>query len=348
MVKTILTFFVILTTLTFSMKLFYKIPNDIIAGNKSQIVLTLMDDFEMLYMGEAVISPSSGEILTKNPVEFDMGSAIMDYKAPQSPGKVEFKVNVQDEMLKFSVEVLPDYTAMKEQFFEVKEFGGYVSVKRKGEDLYKPVSSGEKLFEGDQLQVLEDSYAVLEGPGGNQIEIAPNSEVLIKKVRSDSKTVFIRIEVVKGEVVSKVMKEMFNTVLLVDSQSVTAGVRGTILGVEADDDLSIRNYEGEVWVRTNGMYMDLPQMMMMKFGKDTLREFDRAQKEMMRRFNELEKDIMNGFEEQAKQLLSNFGMEESFRIDMRQFVKPLDKQLKTFDDMINSLRKRWRKRKGGD
>ena len=346
MVKTVFTFFLILATLTFSMKLFYKVPKDIIAGSRAQIILTLMDDFGMLYMGDAEISTSAGKVLTKNPVEFDMGSAMLDYEAPRKSGKVDFKVKAQGENLGFSVEVLPDYTAMKEQFFEVKDFGGYVSVKRKGKDFYKPISSGEKLFEGDQLQVLEDSYAVLEGPGGNQIEIAPNSEVLIKKVRSDSKTVFIRIEVVKGEVVSKVVKEMFNTVLLVDSQSVTAGVRGTVLGVEVSDGLSIRNYEGEVWVRTNGEYLELPQMKMMRFGKETLGKFERAQREMMRQFDEMEKDIMSGFEEQARQLLSNFGMEESFRIDMRQFVKPLDKSLKSFDEMINSLRKRWRRRGG--
>ena len=346
MVKTVFTFFLVLATLTFSMKLFYKVPNDVISGSDSQIILTLMDDFGMFYMGNADISASRGEVLSENPMEFDMGSAIVKYRAPVKTGKVDFKLKVQGEELTFSVEVLPDYTSMKEQSFEVKEFGGYVSVKRKGKDLYKPVSSGEKLFEGDQLQVLEDSYAILEGPGGNQIEIAPNSEVLIKKVRSDSKTVFIRIEVVKGEVVSKVIKEMFNTVLLVDSQSVTAGVRGTILGVEVTDGLSIRNYEGEVWVRTNGEYMDLSQMKMMRFGRETLKEFDRAQKEMMRRFSEMEKEMMSGFEEQARQLLSNFGMEESMKIDMRQFVKPLDKQLSTFDDMINSLKKRWRTRGG--
>ncbi len=345
--KALASLVIFLALFAFSFDVYCKVPDDVIAGRKSDIVVTLVDELSMPYMGQAEILPSGGELLSENPVEFDMGSVILKYKAPDKAGEVRFEISVEGEMPSFSVEVLPDYTSMKSQYFEIAEFGGHVSMERKGKNLYEGVSSGEKLFEGDRLQVLKESYAILEGPGGNRIEIAPNSMILVEKVRSDSKTVFIRIEVIKGEVVSRVTEELFNTVLLLDGKSVTAGVRGTILGMEvSSDEVDVRNFEGKVWVKAAGEFYDLPRMKMMRFGKNALVQFERVQKETMERFERMEREIMKGFEQRAKQLLSTFGMEEMFRIDMRDFTRPIDKNIKSFDEMINGLRKKWRKRNG--
>ena len=336
----------ILPALLIAHEVFLSFPEDPIAGRTVEMILTIFDN-SFPFMGKAELHPSAGKF-SENRVEFVGGSALLKYTTPKDPVFVKVRAKLDDgfevKEIEFSFQVLPDYERMEKAYLELVEFGGHVSYKKKGEDFYRPVSMGTRFHEGDEIWVQEDSYAVIDGPGGTRIEIAPNSKVLVKSVRKDERTVFLRVEVEKGEVVSRVVKELFNTVLLVDGGSVTAGVRGTILGMEVQDEVVVRNYEGEVWVKAGSSIAELKARRMMRFTSEVLSAFDRAQKRVMKKFEEMRKEMMKGFEEKAKELLSTFGMEDVFGIDLSKFSRPLDKELSTFEDMMKKLRKKW---KGG-
>jgi hypothetical protein len=329
----------VIPSLLFGYEAYLSIPEDPIAGREVQMILSIFNEYSFPYEGEADLQPSFGKFL-ENSVELFGGSAFLKYYSEKS-GMVYVKATLDDGEATFHFHVLPDYSKMKESYFELIDFGGYVSVKRKGSEFYEPVAEGTRFYEGDEIWVQEESFAVLEGPGGNRVEIAPNSKVRVKRVRKGEKTVFIRLEVEKGEIVSKVIKELFNTVLLVDGKGVTAGVRGTILGMEVSDAVKIRNFEGNIWVKAGGRYEDLPKMKMMVFTDEALREFENAQKKVMEEFEKLEKEVLGEFEEKARDLFSTFGMEDVFTIDMRDLIKPLDKDLSSFEEMLQNLRQKW-------
>ena len=340
-----ITALLIIPALLMAHEVFLSFSEDPIAGRTVDLVLTIFDN-SFPFMGKADLHPSAGKF-SESPVEFVGGSALVKYTAPKDPVFVKVKAKLDDgfeiKEIEFSFQVLPDYEKMEKTYLELIEFGGHVSYKKKGEDFYRPVSMGTRFHEGDEIWVQEDSYAVIDGPGGTRIEIAPNSKVLVKSVRKDKNTVFLRVEVEKGEVVSRVVKELFNTVLLVDGGSVTAGVRGTILGMEVREGVVVRNYEGEVWVKAGSSIAELRARRMMRFTSEVLSAFDRAQRRVMKKFEEMRKEMMKGFEQKARELLSTFGMEDAFEIDLSEFSRPLDKDLSTFEDMMKKLRKKWRK-----
>ncbi len=217
-------------------------------------------------------------------------------------------------------------------------------IKRFGERVYRSVSEGMQVFEGDEIVTQEDSYAVLTGKGGVKLTVYPQTRVIITDLRKSGKLTFVKVNVDRGNLIPYVEEKIQKIFLVVEGKGVTAGVRGTILGFEVSDEVRVRNFEGKIWVMAAGKYMDLPSGKMMRFGSEALVEFEMMQKEALRKFHEMEKELMEGFEEKARRMLSMFGMEDVFTIDLRDFVQPLDRSLDSFEDMIRKLRKMHMKR----
>ncbi len=346
MVKKLTLLILILSILGLSYEVHYQIPDNLVSGKSGSIIITLMGDFNA-YEGEAIVHPSVGRIKGGERVEFVGGSAVVEYIPPSDfYGEVVFRIDIGLEVHEFKAVVFPDASLMEKGYLEVSEFVGKVFIKRFGERVYRSVSEGMQVFEGDEIVTQEDSYAVLTGKGGVKLTVYPQTRVIITDLRKSGKLTFVKVNVDRGNLIPYVEEKIQKIFLVVEGKGVTAGVRGTILGFEVSDEVRVRNFEGKIWVMAAGKYMDLPSGKMMRFGSEALVEFEMMQKEALRKFHEMEKELMEGFEEKARRMLSMFGMEDVFTIDLRDFVQPLDRSLDSFEDMIRKLRKMHMKRGG--
>ncbi len=338
-VKKLTLLILILSILGLSYEVYYQIPENLVSGRVGSIIITLMGDFEA-YEGEAFVHPSVGRIKGGERVEFVGGSAVVEYIPPSDfYGEVVFRIDTGSEVHEFKAIVFPDASLMEKGYLEVSEFVGKVFMKRFGENVYRSVSEGMKVFEGDEIVTQEDSYAVLIGKGGVKLTVYPQTRVIITNLRKSGKLTFVKVNVERGNLIPYVEEKIERIFLVVEGKGVTAGVRGTILGFEVSDEVRVRNFEGKIWVMAAGRYVDLPTGRMMKFGAQALMEIEMMQEKALRRFHEMEKELMEGFEEKARRMLSMFGMEDVFTIDLRDFVQPLDRKLEDFEGMIKKLRK---------
>ena len=318
--------------------------DDLVGGRKVQAFISVIDSSMMNpYDGDVSLIAKNGKVLNFDG-KVDGGLGMFDFVPDENATEVFFDVSSRYFERKFSFFSTPrKFLDSEDWYLVVKDFSGSVGIKRKGSSEVVAVEIGMKVFPGDEIYTMENSYVQLEGPNGINFFVVPNSVVRLDKFKKKEEDVLIKLKVMKGQTLSKILKKLSaSSLVIVEAGGVTAGVRGTIfsMGFEGDS-LYLRTFKGRVALNVMGQTTDVEEGKMAVFSGDLLfyirekrkifedlrrdiREvLSRGVMSYMKRF-ELMEHVMNEiFELRARRALGRFGISS--------VVGKIDEGLKEFE-----------------
>ncbi len=118
-----------------------------------------------------------------------------------------------------------------------------------GED-WEPAAVEQELSSGDTVRTLEESWVQLRFIGGHSSRLGPESSIQIDSIDDD-----ILLDLIMGEVLSKVSELPEDGKFEISSPQAVTAVRGTSFSVsvnEQDDETLVRVFEGSVFTREPG------------------------------------------------------------------------------------------------
>ncbi len=128
---------------------------------------------------------------------------------------------------------------------------GKVNYKEKGKDKFKPARKNRKVCQGYTVKTEADGRAKIEMADKNEINVSPDTELIIESYQSNQKAV---LNVINGKVRSDVKQKYNDTKqshYRVKTKSAVAGVRGTEFLAsynQATNEARVVTFEGEVAV----------------------------------------------------------------------------------------------------
>ncbi len=145
--------------------------------------------------------------------------------------------------------------------------------KKQGKKKYKDAKKNAKVCQGTTILTGPDGRARISMDDGNEINISPDSEVVIETYKDGKKAV---LNLIKGKVRSDVVKNRYensdDSHYRVKTKSAVAGVRGTefLTSYDAKTNLSrVVTFEGEVAVGNFGSNGRFVQRVVVKPGQYT-------------------------------------------------------------------------------
>ncbi len=141
---------------------------------------------------------------------------------------------------------------------------GDVSVMKAGTDNWTEGEVGMSLEVGDAVKTGEDSRAEITFFDGSTVELQPGTEVEIVSldVAADSGSTTITLEQTIGATISRVVNIIDPASSYeVETESGAAAVRGSVLVVCVTEDGTswIANKEGNIWIRAQGVELQVPE-----------------------------------------------------------------------------------------
>ncbi len=300
--------------------------NDVIATIESKGFLSVMKASGMFYNGDVNLHSRHGDV--DKIVRIEEGFGEFHFVPHEGVKVARISVEVWGEKHEISTFVLPRAVlSMGDWYLEVKEFAGTVGVKRGNSEITEPVKLGSRVFPGDCIYTSKNSYVVLVGPKGVTFSVVPNSVVYVKMVRKNEKDMVVQMKVDAGDVLTNVMEKLStDSLIIMESEGVAAGVRGTIFSFERSDQVKIRTFRGEVSVIALGKGIDVSAGNMAVIPKTVLNRIE----ERLEWFDYRVKRAFERFEMKAKKALRPFGLQD--------FLSPLDRTLTSYKEMFKKLR----------
>lgn len=150
----------------------------------------------------------------------------------------------------------------KESFVTIDSLAGTAEVQKQGQQQWKPVSLGAKLYSNDLVRALDKSFARIGWPDGTTSYIRANSQVLINMFETpETNIVSTHLTILYGavffvvrEVLPKAFTKVYDT--KVYTPTAVVSVRGTSFAVEVDDKNAatlVKVTAGTVLVRNTAM-----------------------------------------------------------------------------------------------
>lgn len=138
---------------------------------------------------------------------------------------------------------------------EIVQIVGDVLIQKEAEEDWQPAHIGAELMEGDAVQTLADSRVKLTTFDDAEIMIEPETTVEfleLETIEERREVKRARLQLMDGEVVARV-RELLNrgSRFTIETDSVTAGVRGTAFRMRYDSEADITEifaYSGEIKV----------------------------------------------------------------------------------------------------
>lgn len=226
--------------------------------------------------------------------------ATFTYIAPIVPTKSYIKLKVNDKVIFYKFDVIEPILPDNKAPAILKEFKGYVAVSKDGKN-WESVFKEKKLYEGDILKTLDDSYAIIQGTWGN-LFVKPNTTLKIIRSRTNNKNFDFIVEVENGEVIADVVKFlMTKSRFQIKKGSVTAGVRGTKFGCKHNEWYV---FDGEIYLFNGNRLISLGAKKIIKIIENTFQtpeKFEQNFENYIQTFDEifdiLEKEIDKQMEE---------------------------------------------------
>ena len=178
------------------------------------------------------------------------GQATVHYIAPLSPGEYSVKFLHESEISTVVFQVVPEEEGIGEEATaQVIDFRGSVAYKESGSEIWRSVKLGTVLKEGDSILTVGDSYVVVKFPNGAETRILNDTQLKIEKLHKVKSGYVVKLRQYKGKtynVIERILRS--GEKFYVETDSVTAGVRGTKFAViETDEGFEIETFEGKVF-----------------------------------------------------------------------------------------------------
>ena len=141
---------------------------------------------------------------------------------------------------------------------------GDVFVMKAGTDDWMEAQVGMSLEAGDIIKTGDDSSAEITFFDGSTVELQPDTEVEVISldISTDTGSTTITFEQTVGATISRVINIIDPASRYeVETPTGTAGVRGSILVVYVTEDGTswIANKEGNIWIRAQGVELQVPE-----------------------------------------------------------------------------------------
>ena len=299
---------IIVPAFTYSTAIMFK--EDLIGGKTSTGYVSVIDSMGFPYSGRADLDTVGGEAL--GDLEIQSGLGIFGLIPDENATEVKIALGVRTEKHDFVFFSTPKKFLEEGEgyYLKVADFAGNVAIKKAETIEEIPIKIGDKVGEGDIIYTSSESFVQLKDEKGNEYYIDENSSVLIRFARKKEKDFYIKLKVDGGNIVVNVIKKLLgSSMILVENNSVTAGVRGTAFSFDVDDGLKVRTFHGEVFLSVMGKKVDVSEGQMI----------------------DLPEDFMGGIRKLRKQYMS-------MKVDYESLLKmSVEERLKSFDMMANQV-----------
>ena len=194
----------------------------------------------------------------KKGIQLKEGKAEFTYIAADSIGQAELtlldlKGNLSEKIV-FNIKPVIIDGEWENQFITLSDIEGEVLVKLSGKSYWDTAKSNNSLKENDMIRTWEDSWVTLNLFDESTIVMEPMSELIIKNISSmknDAKVKQGVFELIKGNLLCSA-KDFINrgSRFTIETESATAGVRGTYFEVRLTDDgeVVVLAYKGSIYV----------------------------------------------------------------------------------------------------
>lgn len=241
------------------LKVFPNLPSKLVADGHTRIPVRveLHDQKGALLQGRNRVMITidrggfSDPLIFENGLILSEGKGSFEYIAPNQQGPVELKFNFQMAETKLRLDFLPfalPKIQWKEQQAEVTAVLGEALWQARGSQGWKPVQAAMKLEVGSKIRTGENSWLNLLLFDQSELTLHPNTELLIRVLRVDSRNpalkqcVFI---INKGKVLNQVTDyQQPGAKFEIGTESAVAGVRGTVFEVEVTESVGVASGAG--------------------------------------------------------------------------------------------------------